>query len=114
MNKREVLVGMGCFILGTIITIAFFKSELNTNKKLTSRILSNAIGAMKASHSLAESCSDAYNTVTACVSDLKTCDIEVEAKKLDEFNTRRKHADEQIDWMNKDMEKIIEEVSANR
>ena len=68
---------------------------------------------MKASQELANSFSDAYNAATACVSNLKTCNLEEQGKKLDEFNARRKNADQQIDWMNQDMTKIIEEVSTN-
>lgn len=112
MSKLEVLVGTTCFILGVLTTV-FLKSESNSNKKLTLRILSNAIGSMEASQSLAESCSRAYNTATACVSNLDTCNIQEEAKKLDEFNTRKIYADQQIDLMNQDMKKIIQEVSAN-
>lgn len=40
--------------------------------------------------------------------------LEEEAKKLDTYNTRKKHADMQIDWANQELKKIVEDVSANR
>ena len=113
-NKRELLIGLICLFVGALAVFMYMSTELSSNKDLTKRILSNAIGSMEASQSLAESCSEAYNTATACVSNLSTCNLQEEAKRLDEFNTRRKHADEQIDWMNEDMRKIIEEVSNKR
>jgi len=114
LPKKELLIGLICLLIGALIVFVYAKIELSTSKKLTARILSNAIGSMEASQSLAESCSSAYNTATACVSNIKTCNFEEEAEKLDEFNTRKKHADQQIKLMNEDMEKIIEDVSTNR
>ncbi len=114
LNRRELFIGLICFSVGALAVFMYMNAELSSNKKLTTRILSNAIGSMKASQTLSESCSEAYNTATACVSNLSTCNLQEEAKKLDTFNTRKKHADQQIDWMNQDMKKIIEEVSANR
>ena len=69
---------------------------------------------MEASQNFAESCSDAYNAASECASNINSCDLKKEAQRLDEFNTEREHADQQIDWMNKDLQVIIEEVSANR
>lgn len=114
LTKKELLIGLTCLLLGALIVFAYAKVELSTSKKLTVRILSNAIGSMEASQALAESCSEAYNTATACVSNLSTCNLEEEAKKLDVFNTKREQSDQQIELMNQDMKKIIEEVSANR
>ena len=69
---------------------------------------------MTASKEIADSCSSAYNAATTCVSNLKTCDIKAESKKLDEFNYKRGQAEEIIDWMGEDMKKIIEEVKASQ
>jgi len=114
MNKREFVVGVACLVLGVLITALYLNSKLSSNRKLTARILSNAIGSMEASQNLAESCSDAYNAASRCVSNLSTCNLQKESMKLDEFNTRRKHADQQIDLMNKGMEKIINSPYAVR
>lgn len=69
---------------------------------------------MTASKEISDSCSSAYNTATTCVSNLNTCDIEAEAKKLDDFNYKRGQAEEIIDWMGEDMKKIIEEVKSSQ
>lgn len=114
ITKKDLIIGITCLFIGALIVFIYTKAELSSNKKLIARILSNAIGSMEASQSLAESCSDAYNTATACVSNLSTCNLQEEAKKLDAFNTRRKNADQQIDRMNEDMKQIIDDVSANR
>lgn len=114
LTKRELLIGVGCLFIGALMVFIYARAELSSNKKLTARILSNAIGSMEASQALAESCSEAYNTATACVSHLSTCNLNVESKKLDEFNTQKKMADQQINKMNYDMKQIIQEVSAKR
>ena len=114
LNKRVSSFFLIGILIGSIATYLIFNQKLNSQKVLTKRILNNSIQSMKASQELANSCSDAYKTATACVSNLKTCNVKEQAKKLDEFNARRKRADPQIDWMNQDMIKIIEEVSANR
>lgn len=113
-NKRELLIGLFCLSVGGLAVFMYMNTGLISNKELTRRILSNAIGSMQASQNLAESCSKAYSTATACVSNLSTCNLEAEAKKLDEFNTQKMMADQQIELMNQDMKKIIEEVSTNR
>lgn len=69
---------------------------------------------MHASKEIADSCSKAYNVATSCVSDLNTCNIEAEAKKLDEYNYKRGQAEEIIDWMGNDMKAIIEEVKMSQ
>ena len=114
LTKRELIIGILFLFVGALIVFIYMRSEISSNKKLTARILSNAIGSMEASQNLAESCSEAYNTAATCVSNLSTCNLQEEAKKLDLFNARRKNADQQIDRMNQDMKKIIDEVSANR
>ena len=83
-------------------------------KDLTQRILNNSVQSMSASKEIADTCTSAYNTATACVGNLSTCNIEEEAKKLDELNYKRGQAEEIIDWMNDDMRKIIEEVKTNK
>lgn len=114
INKRELLIGLSCLFIGALAVFIYMNTELNTNKKLTKRILSNAIGSMEASQTLAQSCSDAYNTATTCVTNINTCNIEEEGKKLDEYNYKRGQAEEIIDWMSEDMKKIIEETKAKR
>jgi hypothetical protein len=114
IKKREVIIGIFCLLLGLLVSYLTTRSQIESNKGLTKRILSNAIQSMEASKEMADSCAEAYNTATICVANLRTCNIEEETKKLDEFNTRRKHADTQIDWMGKDMQRIIKEVSASR
>ena len=69
---------------------------------------------MTASKEIADSCSSAYNTATSCVSNLSTCDIEAESRKLDDFNYKRGQAERVIDWMSEDMKQIIEEVKRNQ
>ncbi len=114
LSKKELLIGMACLFIGALVVFIYTRAELSSSEKLTARILSNAIGSMEASQNLAESCSEAYNTATACATHLSTCNFEEEARKLDEFNVKRKNADLQIESMNQDMKKIIDEVSANR
>lgn len=114
LDKREssfLLIGV---IIGSIAIYLVMNQKLNSQRSITKRILNNSIQGMKASQELASSCSEAYNTATSCVANLKTCNLDEQIKKLDEFNTRKKHADQQIDLMNEDMKKIIEEVSTNR
>lgn len=114
INKfTAVLVATG-FIMGVLVTFLFTNSQIQYQKNLTKRILSNSVQSMTASKKIADSCAAAYNTATAYVSNLNTCDIEAEAKKLDEYNYKRGQAEEIIDWMGDDMEKIIEEVKANQ
>ncbi len=110
-NKRELIIGISCILIGAIITYLLIGNKIKEQKNLTSRILKNSIQSMEASNELANSCADAYKTATACVTNLQSCNILEESKKLDEYNTRRKHADTIIDWANKDMKQIIEEVS---
>lgn len=114
LNRKNIIIGIICILAGSLITYALTRTEIQSQRKLTARILTTAVQSMEISQSLAESCSDAYNTATSCVSNLKTCNLEEEAKKLDLFNARRKNADQQIDRMNEDIKKIIEDVSANR
>ncbi len=114
LNKRELLIGLTCLSVGALGVFMYMNTELSSNKELTKRILSNAIGSMQASQNLAESCSEAYNTSSTCVANLSTCNLQEEAKKLDAFNLRRQQADEQINQMNKNMEQIIKNVSAKR
>ena len=114
LNKREFLIGIVCILVGMLITYLLIGNDVKNQKKLTSRILNNSIQSMEASKKMADSCADAYHTATTCVTNLKTCDIKEQAEKLDGFNEIRKHADQQIDWMNQDMKRIIEEVKINR
>lgn len=113
--KKQLVIRMVIsFIAGGVVIFAFTRAEVNTNKELTKRILSNSLQSMTASKEIADSCASAYNTATACVLNLNTCNIEEESKKLDEFNYRRGKAEETIDWMSEDMKRIIEEVKAKQ
>lgn len=114
LNRRETFIFLAGLIIGSAIIFLITNHKIASQKSLTKRILNNSIQSMKASQDLASSCSEAYNTATACVSNLHSCNIKEETKKLDEYNTRRKHADTIIDWANQDMKQIIEEVSTNR
>jgi len=114
MSKREVLIGFGCFVLSTIITTSYFRIELDANKKITKRILSNAVKSMKTSRTMANSCSSAFALATNCVANLSTCNIQEESKKLDIFNRQKKLADQEINYLNQDMKEIIEQVKATQ
>ncbi len=94
LNRRELLVGLVSIFVGGLVSYAFTYHQIQSHNKLTARILSNAIKSMEASQNLAESCSEAYSTASKCVTNLSTCNLQEEEKKLDIFNTRRKHADE--------------------
>lgn len=114
LNKREVSFFLIGLIIGSIVIFLITNQKINNQKSLTKRILNNSLQSMEASKQIADSCAQAYNTATACVSNLNTCNVEEEAKKLDEFNYKRGQAEEIIDWMGDDMEKIIKDVKANR
>ncbi len=114
INKQVVGVAIICILTSSIITYAFTRNEINSQKKLTKRILTNAVKSMETYQQLANSCSQAYNTATICVSNLNTCNLAEESKKLEEFNKQKESVDPQISLLNKDMESIINEVSAKR
>ncbi len=113
-NQRVIVIAIICILASSVITYAYTRNEINSQKKLTKRILTNAVKSMESSKEISDSCTLAYKTATACVSNLNTCDIEAEAKKLDEFNYRRGQAEEIIDWMGEDMKEIILEVKASQ
>lgn len=114
IDKINFVVGLICLIVGILITYLLMLQKVNTQKDLTKKILNNSLKSMSATKEIADSCSSAYNTATNCVTNLNTCDIKAEAKKLDEFNYKRGQAEEIIDWMSDDMKKIIEEVKASQ
>jgi predicted RND superfamily exporter protein len=114
IDKSTIILIVTGFIVGVIATFLFTRSQIQYQKNLTKRILNNSVQSMQATKQIADTCTQAYNTATACVSNLNTCDIEAEAKKLDQFNYKRGQAEEIIDWMGDDMEKIIEEVKASQ
>lgn len=114
LNKYALPAIILSFLVGVFLTFVITNSQVQYQKKLTVKILKNSIGSMEAFQELSNSCSDAYKTVTACMANIKSCNFEAETKKLDEFNTRRQHADAQIELMNKDAEKIIKEVKSNQ
>ncbi len=114
MKRNELIIGIICFILGAFFVFTLTRYELNNNKKLTVRILNNSMLGLKASQSLALSCSKAYSTATACVSNLNTCDIKQESQKLDKFNQDKEKANIEIENSNKELEKIIREVKNNK
>ncbi|HVZ67046.1 MAG TPA: hypothetical protein VG917_02185 [Patescibacteria group bacterium] len=114
LNRRETYIFLAGLIIGSVIIFLITSHKIASQKSLTKRILNNSIQSMEASNELANSCADAYKTATTCVSNLQSCNIAEESKKLDEYDTRRKHADIIIDWANRDMEQIIKEVSTNR
>jgi len=114
INKSTIILIASGFTLGALATFLFTYSQIQYQKDLTKRILKNSVQSMTASKEIADSCTAAYNTATACVGNLSTCNIEEESKKLDELNYKRGQAEEIIDWMSDDMKKIIEEVKANK
>lgn len=114
IKSKEILIGIAGIAIGFLLSYLLLTQKINYQKNLTKRILSNSVQSMQASKEIADTCSQAYNTATACVSNLNTCDIEAEAKKLDEFNYKRGQTEEIIDWMGDDMKEIIEEVKSNR
>lgn len=113
-SQKVVIIVIFCILASSFITYAYTRNEINSQKKLTKRVLTNAVKSMKSSKEIADSCTLAYKTATACVSNLNTCDIEKESKKLDEYNYRRGRAEEIIDWMSEDMKEIIKEVKATQ
>ena len=114
MKGRELLIGIICLLFGALATFLYTQNDVQSNKKLVTRILKSSINSMEASQSLANSCSAAYSTATNCVTNLRTCNLQQEVKKLDTFNSQKKEADKQIELANIEIQKIIEEVSANR
>lgn len=114
IKKKEVYIGILGIIIGVLLTYLIMLQQVRYQKNLTKRILNNSIQSMQASKGIADTCTSAYNAATACVSNLRTCNIEAETKRLDEFNTRRQHAEQQIDWVGEEMKKIIEEVKASQ
>lgn len=114
IRRKEVVIGICGIASGLVIGYFLMLQKVNYQKDLTKRILNNSVQSMTASKQIADTCTQAYNTATACVSNLNTCDIEAEAKKLDQFNYKRGQAEEIIDWMGDDMKKIIEEVKASQ
>lgn len=114
INKESLIFGSVCLVIGVLLSYFLMLQKVNHQKDLTKRILSNSLQSMQASKQIADTCTQAYNTATACVSNLNTCNIEAETKKLDEFNYRRGQAEEIIDWMGNDMKAIIEEVKMSQ
>lgn len=114
MKRNELKVGLFCFIFGAVLVFIITRQELNNNKKLTVRILQNSIIGLKASQSLALSCSKAYSTATACVSNLNACNIKIESQKLDTFNREKETANIEIKKSNEELERIIQEVKADK
>lgn len=114
INKSTIILIASGFILGALVTFLFTNPQIQYQRDLTKRILNNSVQSMTASKEIADTCSEAYRTATSCVSNLETCDIEAEAKKLDEYNYKRGQAEEIIDWMSEDMKKIIDEVKSSQ
>ncbi len=114
IRKKELVIGVCGVVFGIVVGYFFMLQKVNHQKDITKRILNNSVQSMTASKQIADTCTQAYNSATTCVSNLNTCDIEAEAKKLDEFNYKRGQAEEIIDWMGDDMKNIIEEVKSNQ
>lgn len=113
IDKKNFIIGLIFLIAGFFLAYFMMLQKVNYQKDLTKKILNNSLQSMTSSKEIADTCSEAYQTATSCVSNLDRCDIEAEAKKLDEFNYKRGQAEEIIDWMNEDMKKIIQEVKSN-
>ena len=114
IDKKSLVIGFACIIIGFLVSYFLMLQKVNHQKDLTKRILNNSVQSMTASKEIADTCTHAYNTATACVGNISTCNIEEEAKKLDELNYKRGQAEEIIDWMSDDMKKIIEEIKSSQ
>lgn len=113
MNRKDLTIGVICFIFGALSVFMSTRQELKNNKELTVKILQNSILGLTASQNLALSCSRAYSVATTCVSNLNTCDIKQESQKLDKFNQEKEKANIEIEKSNKELERIIQEVKNN-
>ena len=113
INKQFLMVVMS-FVLGASLMYAYTRAEIQKNKEITARIIKTSISSLQASQSLANSCSEAYTTVTNCVSNLNSCNLQKEAQKLDSFELQKEQANEQITNSNREFRAIIKDYWPNQ
>ncbi len=116
MKKRinkQYLFSVIFFLLGAVLMYAFTRAEIHKNKEITARIIKTSISSLQSSQSLADSCSEAYTTVTKCVSNINSCNIHEEAQKLDSFELQKEQANEQIKSTNRELRTIIKDYWPN-
>lgn len=82
---------LGCFSMYMVL-----RGKVEQQGHLTQRILLNCVGSLKASDQINKSCIGAYNTAATCVSNIKSCDIKKESKKLVEYNSQRQIAEKEL------------------
>lgn len=91
-----ILPALFFFALGCFAMYMVLKNKVQLQGQFTQRILTNCVGSLKASDTINKSCVGAYNTATKCVSNLNTCNIKTESKKLTEYNSQRQSAEREL------------------
>lgn len=114
MIKKEIAILILGILLGATLVFIVTQKTKEDNRKLTIRILENSIAGLHASQNLASSCSKAYLTASACVSNLSSCDIVQESKKLEKYNLEKEEANLKIQKSNKELELIIQEIKERK
>lgn len=108
--KREIVIGVLCFVFGILVMTLYAKYEITKNNNLTKRIIKTSLKNIQANHTIAESCANAYDTVTNCLSNLSSCNLQQETKKLDMYEHQKEKANQQMKEGNQQLEAILKDL----
>lgn len=110
INKKYLLVGLTSFFLGMVIMFFYSRTEINSSKRITGRIVNNCGEALKTSNDLINNCSEAYKTFGSCVTNPESCNIAESTKKLDQLNKDKEQYNLQLKNITQDITSVMSEI----
>ena len=112
--NKPIIIAIVAFLLGVGLMYAYTRIEVQKNKEIARQTIKASLEGMEALQAISYSCSDAYNTVTNCISNIKSCDVTAETEKLDAFEKEKEQGLEKVNSSNRKMRTIIEDYWPNR
>ncbi len=84
--RKLVLTAIIFFILGLISMYTYNKNNLVSRQEKTDKIITNCANTITLNRRLLNNCSQTNDEITACYSDLKTCNWEGFKKRVDDYS----------------------------
>lgn len=110
VTKKEIAIAIIFLSIGIAISYFYNQNRLKMYKSAGYKVMNNCIQTVQAADSLAKNCGEAYKIVESCVSNLNSCDLESESKKLDSLNKQKSEIEDKISKLTEESGTLIEVV----
>lgn len=114
MKKKEIFIGIIAFILGSGLMYVYGKQEVNSVKKLATRVVDNCMQAFEANDELISNYKTTNHEFVTCITNTKTCNYEETANRILILNKERAVLESKILNISDQAQQIIDDAKKKK